>query len=312
MIRQSRIRLVVCGCAALFLLIQPRANAQDSLTAARQLYASAEYNNALTMLNGLLAGNPTGEDRQSLELYRMLCLVAVGSTAEANRAIETIIVRDPLYRPNSEDVPPRLRSAFSDARKRLLPSIIQQKYLVAKTAFDQQDLPAAAEGFKQVLSGLSDPDIAPFVEQPPLSDLRVLATGFHDLSSKAMALATPPPPQAVPAPVAAPAPAPAAPVVAQIYSAADPGVIPPVVIQQAMPPFPGKVVMAVVGAIEVVIDETGAVESAMMDTSLNPAYNRLALTAAKTWQYRPATLNGTPVKFKKRVSVNLLPTQPNR
>ena len=39
-----------------------RLAAQDTLAAARQLYASAEYTGALTMLNGLLATSPTPQD----------------------------------------------------------------------------------------------------------------------------------------------------------------------------------------------------------------------------------------------------------
>lgn len=296
--------LVAFGVAVLVVTIPLRLSAQESLAAARQLYASADYAGALTMLNGLLTTNPSGEERQSIELYRALCLVAVGNSTEAGRVIETIISRDPLYRPNTDEIPPRLRTAFSDARKRLLPSIIQQKYLVAKTAFDQKDLAAAAEGFKQVLNGLSDPDIAPVVDQPPLSDLRVLATGFHDLAVKSL----PPPPP--PAPIAPPIAAAQAPLTPpQIYSATDLKVVPPIVVSQVMPPFPGRVVLGNVAVIEVIVDETGAVESASLETGLNPQYNRTALLAARAWKYRPATLDGMPVKYRKRVQISLVPNR---
>lgn len=304
---QSRIahktRFIFCALA-IAVSVTPRVVAQGSLSAARQLYASAEYGDALTMLNALLAGNPPSEERQSIELYRTLCLVAVGNSAEANRAIEAMITRDPMYRPSTEEIPPRMRSAFSDARKKLLPSIIQQKYVVAKTAYDQKDLAAAAEGFKQVLAGLSDPDIAPAVEQAPLSDLKMLATGFQDLVTRAMA----PPPQPVAAAPAAPPPAQvdAGP---KIYTASDAGVVAPATIQQVLPPFQGKVIFAGAAFIEVLIDENGAVESAALSTPLHPQYDRAALNAAKTWQYRPATFEGVPVKFRKRVQISLVPNR---
>jgi TonB family protein len=213
-----------------------------------------------------------------------------------------MIARDPLYRPNTEDLPPRMRSAFSDARKRLLPSIVQQKYIVAKAAFDQQDHAAAVEGFKQVLSGLSDPDIAPVAEKPPLSDLRLLASGFYDLATRAMA----PPPQPAVASLPAPQIVDSTP---RIYTVADAKVVPPLVVRQVMPPFPGKVVLAGEAVIEVIVDEAGAVESATLETPLNPQYNRLALAAARSWQYRPATLDGTPVKYRKRVQISLVPNR---
>jgi hypothetical protein len=34
----------------------------------------------------------------------------------------------------------------------------------------------------------------------------------------------------------------------------------------------------------------------------------MALQAAKTWQYQPATVNGKPVKFRKRIQLSLVPT----
>jgi TonB family protein len=59
--------------------------------------------------------------------------------------------------------------------------------------------------------------------------------------------------------------------------------------------------------LEIVIDETGAVESATMLQPLDPGYNRAILDAAKTWSYRPAQRNGMPVKFRKRIQINLNP-----
>jgi hypothetical protein len=54
----------------------------------RALCGSAEYGGALDMLNGLLSQNPPGTDRRAIELYRALCLVAVGNSAGASRIIE--------------------------------------------------------------------------------------------------------------------------------------------------------------------------------------------------------------------------------
>ena len=144
----------------------------------------------------------------------MLCLVALGRNADADRAIEAMIVRDPLYRASDDDLSPRLRSAFGDMRRRLLPAIIQKEYADSKAAFDKKDFGTAAAGFEAVLKGIADPDMSAFAAVPPLSDLRTLAMGFRDLSAKS----TPPvlPPVAV-----APARA-----VRTTYSADDAGVVP--------------------------------------------------------------------------------------
>lgn len=281
-----------------------RASAQESLASARQLYASAEYQGALTMLNGLLKANPTPPDRQSIDLYRTFCLVALGVMDEASAAVDSMIKRDPLYHPSADEVPPRLRTLFRDARRRLLPGLIQQRYVTAKAAFDKNDYKAASEGFTQVLIALSDPDIAQAAGEAPLADLKMLASGFNDLTIRSL---TPQPAPASPAVVAA------VPPVAvdttpsarsfEIYSKDATDVTEPVVIRQELPPFPGRVATSRNGAVEVVIDETGAVESATMVLPLDPSYNRLVLAATKTWVYRPARRDGAPVKYRKRVQI---------
>jgi TonB family protein len=273
-----------------------------SLAAARTLYASAEYGGALDMLNGLVSAIPSGPERQAIDLYRALCFVAVGNSAEASRVIEAMIAQDPLFRPSSDDVPPRLRSAFTDARRKMLPGIVQQHYMAAKVAFDKKDYAAAAKGFTQVIAGLNDADIESAAAQPPLSDLKMLATGFHDLAAKAIA-----PPPAPPAPVA-PTPEPAVERVTRVYSPGDGDVVPPITIRQAVPPYPGRVLVAGSVVVDVVIDLTGTVESAVIASPPNQTYDRLVLGAAKAWQYQPATINGKPVKYRKRIQVSLVPT----
>ena len=299
-----RMNASVAACTvAVLLLSGPRLQAQESLEAARQLYASAEYTSALTMLNGLISSEVSREDRRAIALYRTLCLLAVGRGAEADRSIEAMVSMDPLYRADADDIPPRMRNAISVARKRMLPAILQERYKESKAAFDRQDFAQAASGFREMLDGLADPDIAVAASQSPLSDLKTLAVGFHELSSKALvptAIAS----AAVEAPLPAPPPVVQAP---KLYTSEDRNVVPPQAIRQQIPAFPGRVTMAKTGVIEVVIDGQGNVESAMMRVPVNAQYDRLATTAAKTWLYQPATVNGTPVKFVKRINVTLVP-----
>ena len=143
--------------------------------------------------------------------------------------------------------------------------------------------------------------------QSPLADLKTLAVGFYELSSKAL---VPPP---TPAPAAAEAllpPGPPATIQApKLYTAEDRNVVPPQAIRQQIPAFPGKVTMAKSGVSELVIDDSGNVESAMMRVPVNAQYDRMATTAARNWQYQPATVDGAPVKFVKRIQVTLVPNQ---
>ena len=299
--------LTACVVAAFIVIAAPRVRAEEPLATARELYAAASYDEALTMLNGLMNGDFSREERQSIELYRALCLFAVGRAVEADRAIEKMIAQEPLYQPSADDISPRMRTAFTEARKRLLPSIIQQKYAEAKAAYDQRDYVVSTTVFKQVLDGLADPDMAAVANQSPLADLRTLAVGFHELSVKA---STPPP--LPPIPIAAPAPGPPlrAPPAPRVYGAEDANVVPPATVRQQIPPFPGRIARPVTGILEVVIDERGAVNSAMMRVPMNLQYDKLVLAAAKSWQYLPATVDGTAVKFVKRVQVSLVPNAP--
>ena len=128
-----RMNASVAACTvAVLLLSGPRLHAEDSLEAARQLYASAEYTSALAMLNALATSESPREERRTIALYRTLCLLAVGRGAEADRAIEAMVSMDPLYRPDADDIPPRMRAAISEARKRMLPAILQERYKESK------------------------------------------------------------------------------------------------------------------------------------------------------------------------------------
>ncbi len=142
---------------------------------------------------------------------------------------------------------------------------------------------------------------------PPLADLWILADGFLELSAAALS----PPPAVVAEPIGQPVGPvePVAPPVRPVlYSAADPDVVPPRIIDQSIPAFPGPVRTTREGIIEVVIDAGGAVSESTVLESLGERYDELALAAARQWQYRPATLAGTPVPFVKRVRVSLVPS----
>jgi TonB family protein len=298
-------RTVFGIAAGLLLMTAPLyADDQESIAAARDLYASAAYEDALAILNKLPENGRPVEEAKAIEQYRAFCLLALGRTAEAEHAIETVVAAEPMYRP-ANDLSPRVRTAFSDVRRRVLPTIIQQKYTQAKQAFDRKEFTTAAAGFAQVLEAMGDPDVAAAVSQPPLSDLRMLAVGFKDLATSA---AAPPPLPATPPPPAPVAEPPAAPKPPRVYSTADAEVVPPGVIKQDLPAYPGQVTVPRQAMIEVVIDETGTVESAFMRIGVSNVYDTLAVAAARNWRYRPALLNGAPVKYRKAVQITIRPS----
>lgn len=296
----ARLRWVICATIMLTGAAARLDAAEPSITTARDLYASAAYDDALAMLNGLAGGSQTRADRQTIGVYRVLCLMALGRAPEAQAAIEAVIAQDPFSRPALDDLPPRMRTAFTDARKRLLPAFVQQQYATAKAAFDRGEFAAAAPAFRQVIDALEDSDLGHAAKQSPLADVRTLASGFYDLSVKALAPPPPPPVAVAPAPPAAPTHD-----YRRLYTPDDKNVVPPVVVRQSFPPFPGKIVTPAVGLLELVIDATGTVDSVSMTMPVHPQYDKLVVSAAKRWQYQPATLDGVPVKYVKRVQVSL-------
>ena len=49
---------------------------------------------------------------------------------------------------------------------------------------------------------------------------------------------------------------------------------------------------------------------ALMRVGVSNVYDQLALAAARNWRFRPATMNGMPVKYRKAVQVTIKPTGP--
>jgi hypothetical protein len=305
---------VMLACGALAATAAP-ARAQASLGKAKELYASANYDEALSMLNTI--GSSSDEDPAVIAMYRVLCLVAVGRTGEVDTAIDRLVAQYPLFRPPSDELSPRIQKAVSSARLRLLPTMVQRRYEESKTAYDRGDFAASSAGFKWVLSALADPDISYLAGQSPLADIKTLSSGFVDLSERALA---PPPAAMTPAAVTiAPPPAASAATsttrgrdLKRVFSAEDSDVVAPVVTKQNMPRFPGLLTQAATGVIEIVIDSTGNVESARLLEAVHLNYDPLLLSASKKWQYQPAMLDGTAVRYMKRIQISLAPEKPSQ
>src|SRR5262249_56606136 len=171
--------------------------------AGRVLYAAARYEGASAVLNDLrpveARGTPT--DVKSIEQSRSLCLLALGGGGEGEPAIAAVVTADPAYLPGDAEASPRVRAAFSDVRKRMLPGIVSSVYADAKGMFDRKEYARAAAQFKQVLGLLDDPDMG-----GKQSDLRTLAAGFYDLAVAATPTPEPPKPAGAAPASAAPAP----------------------------------------------------------------------------------------------------------
>ncbi len=283
--------LLLAGCLA-----APAVAQQNPLAAARDLYASARYDEALLVLNGLRPTENGHGDLKSIEQYRSLCLLALGRADEAEAAIAAVVAADPLYLPSESEASPRVRAAFSEVRQRQLPEIARARYANAKATYDRKDFTSAERQFRDLLRLIDDPDMA-----GRLADLRVIVAGFLDLT---IAAATPPP---APKKEEAPAPAPRVYSPGHIFSAEDAEVVAPVASRQDVPPVPAaiKTQLRDKGLLEVIIDEQGRVIGLDLRIRLHPIFDSQLLAAAKDWRYRPATLRGKPVRYRKLVQISV-------
>ena len=292
----SIVTAVAFAAAAPSLRAQP--SMAQSIDRVKQLYESAAYDEALAALDRLGSPDAAVPDRDvagkpGLE-YRALCLLALDRALEAEQVIERLFAQDPFYRPSPGDTSPRFVAAVDRVRSRIIPTLARRQYDSAKRDFEERRNGQAAVGFARVVALLDNPAVDRSASGSG-DDLRTLAAGFLELSRLA---AAPPPPAARAA----------APEAATIYSAADPGVVPPVAVRQDLPSWRhGSLGIAARfdGQIDVVIGETGKVESATLVKSIFPGYNEVAVAGAKEWVYSPATKDGIPVKFRKSVPVQL-------
>jgi TonB family protein len=91
----------------------------------------------------------------------------------------------------------------------------------------------------------------------------------------------------------------------RIYTAGDADVTPPVIERQRFPNFPANAVANVEGVLEVIINEAGTVDAAVMRSRINPRYDSAVVVATRSWRFKPATVGGTPVKYRKLIRLTL-------
>lgn len=272
-------------------LMAGTASGQESLQTAKDLYASAAYEDALAVLGRLQRTDAPVEVQQ----YRAFCLIALGRVGEAERAIELVVSANPKYVPTAMDVSPRIQEVFNRTRNQVLPEIARQRYVEAKRALDRKDRDAAVSGFAAVVELIdgATPDL-----REALDELRFLAAGFLDLST-----AMRPPAPAGSRDGESPAPA---------VRPRSVEVTPPVALRQVMPPWvptEASSRQAYTGAIRVTISAAGLVEAAVMVRPSHPAYDRILLQAAMGWEYQPARRDGVPVPSEQVVEIQLKPKQ---
>lgn len=183
-----------------------RASQDDPLSAARAAYLATEYEEALTLLSSVSSAGA----RDEADVYRALCLLALGRMSDVEQVLQTLVARSPSYRMSESEVPPRLIALFSEVRRRRAQTQVTGAYAGAKAAFDAGRFADASSQFNAVLSMLAAEGALLNPNDPMTRDLPQLAKGFRELAdaelarakAAAAAAAVPPPPPPAPAPVA--------------------------------------------------------------------------------------------------------------
>jgi TonB family protein len=272
---------------------------QDALQVIKDLYASANYEEALSAIAKLDPSTPNLEAEQ----YRVFCLVALGRMDDADKAVEAVLTAHPEYRPDAAQASPRIQALFSQVRKRIGPALVKQMYQQGKAAMDRKDREEAVRQFEAMLRIADDADVR---GEAGVAELRELGAGFLELSRAT------PPKNASPDPAV---PSGTAPAGGSPTSGSSPpapgGIVAPVVVQQRfpqwVPPDAAARVRAFRGSVRVQISAEGKVTSAEIVKSVHPAYDPLLLRAARSWLYEPARQDGVAISSEKTVEVAIGP-----
>ena len=192
-------------------------------------------------------------------------------------AFDALVLSNPLYEPRTTDLTPEALAAFRASQRLLLPALAQRNYDRAKTALAGGDADRALALAKETTTIL-DRRLA---DTPP--QLREQLEDLVEQAKVAAAAAN-----------------------EIIYSEADVDVVPPRPLSRQMPVTgPIGVPPNRVGWLDMVIDRDGSVFFVKLNTPLNRHHERMIVSPAKAWLYRPATKNGRPVMYRIRVKVNL-------
>jgi TonB family protein len=282
--------------------------AGESLDRAKSLYASAAYDEALTVLDQL-SGTPAPDDSTTIAAYRVYCLLALDRQEEARTLIDRLLHQSPFFVPSADEAPPHIQTIFRDVRRATLPKIARERYADAKAAFERKD-PQTAGQFDELLTLLDDSDLR---DWSAAADLRAVASAFRDLARAVAATPASAAPDARAAEVRPQLPLPPLEPPDIIYTTADQEVTPPLSVLQRIPqwrPTSQEASQDYKGVLRLIIDRSGAVESVSMPTGTRPAYDQTLMRAARDWKFQPAQRQGRPVKYLKVIEIHLAPVAP--
>ena len=194
---------------------------------------------------------------------------------------DSIVLKNPLYRPDSARLSPEALSAFRNSKRTILTAMVRSHYQDGRAALDAGDFSLAiseAERARALLKDLDELDIN--VEAGEVvADLRTLLT----LASAARTAEE-----------------------EKVYTIEDSSVIPPLPLgRQLSAASMSRMSLRPTGHLEILVGRSGRVEAVKLDTPMNGYHDRMLVSAVKAWHYKPAVKNGRPVRFSLMVTMRL-------
>lgn len=90
-----------------------------------------------------------------------------------------------------------------------------------------------------------------------------------------------------------------------VYTSADPSVVPPTMVRKYLPSSPKARTVSATGMFDIVVSQTGEVESVRLISIDHPFHEKMLVEAAKAWRFVPAQKDGQPVKYRVAVRITM-------
>ena len=210
-------------------------------------------------------------------LRRAGALLAEGRDGEAVVILDGVVTKNPLYQPDPARFTPETLSAFQNSKRLLLPAMARRYYQEARVAYDAGDFTMALTKSERAQALLRDADI-----DPADATLDDDVTGLIAMVNAARTLEE-----------------------AKIYTSADRDVTPPRPIGRQLSTASVSGRAPLTGRLEIVVGRQGEVETVRLETPVNGYHDRMIVSAAKAWHYRPALRKGRPVRYSMVMSITL-------
>ncbi len=273
-------------------LIVPRSLARPAQGAARRVVAELEQrpevgpSRETAPVSSQPASSSAGVSRPTVlnadspdaVAHQGATLLASGRAEDARRVFDSIILANPMYQLDAARSTPEVVAALEASRRDILPALARRDYMNARAALDAGDYDRALSEGSRIATMLAHYD-----DDAAFPGLR---SAVQQLLARASVLK--------------------AREDERVYSEADESVTPPAPLSRQLPAtLPIGVTRWTVGTLEMLISREGEVETVKLHTPLNRYHERMIVSAAKAWRYRPASKDGKPVRFRLVTSINL-------